>query len=116
MSIPQDFLTNTKLCVSFNKDSTHFWVSYLIDETSNGVDSSLQTGMILIDLQKLFETIDHNVLLQKMASLKFSNEMINWVRPSRKFYINVHHKFSTCVDLRYEVSQEPILGHLLFLN
>ena len=45
---------------------TDFCVSYLTDEISKDFDSGLLTGVILIDLQKTFDTIDHNVLLLKM--------------------------------------------------
>ena len=58
--------------------------------------------MILIDLQKAFDTIDHNILLLKMPSLGFSREVIDWYKSylsSRKFHVNVHDKFSTSVDL-----------------
>ena len=77
---------------------------------SNGFNSGLLTGMILIDLQKAFDSIDHYILPQKLSSLEFSNEVIGWFRSylrSRKFHLNVHDKFSTIVEL--------ILGPLLFL-
>ena len=59
---------------------TDFCVSYLTDEISKDFDSSLLTGVILIDLQKTFDTIDHNVLLLKMPSLGFSSEVIDWYK------------------------------------
>ena len=37
----------------------------------------LLTGMILIDLQKAFDAIDHYILLQKLPSPGFSNEVID---------------------------------------
>ena len=55
-------------------------VSYLTDEISKGFDSGLLTGVILIDLQKAFDTIDHNILLLKMPSLGFSSEVIDWYK------------------------------------
>ena len=59
---------------------TDFCVSYLTDEISKDFDSGLLTGVILIDLQKTFDTIDHNVLLLKMPSLGFSSEVIDWYK------------------------------------
>ena len=81
--------------------STDFCLSYLIDKISKGFDSGLLTGMILIDLQKAFDTIDHNILLLKMSSLGFSREAIDWYKSylsCRKFHVNVHDKFSTSAD------------------
>ena len=34
-----------------------------------GFDQGLMTGMILIDLQKVFDTIDHSILLQKLHAV-----------------------------------------------
>ena len=47
-------------------------LSYLTDNILTGFDSSLLTGMILIDLQKASD------ILRKMASLGFSNNSIMW--------------------------------------
>ena len=101
--------------------STDFCLSYLTDKISKGFGSGLLTGKILIDLKKIFDTIDNifdNILLLKMPSLGFSREIIDWYKWflfSRKFHINVHGKFSTSVDLRCRVPQGSILGPSLFL-
>ena len=74
--------------------------------------------MILIDLQKGFDTINHNILLLKMQSLGFSREVIDWYKSclsSRKLHVNVHDNFSTSADLQCGVLQGSILGPLLFL-
>ena len=74
--------------------------------------------MILIDLQKAFDTIDHYILLQKLPLLGFSNEVIGWFKSylgSRKFHLNVHNIFSTTAELRCGVTQGSIDGPLLFL-
>ena len=92
-------------------------MSYLADKISKGFDSGLLTGVFLIDLQKAFDTIDHNILLLKKPSLGFSRKVINWYKSylsSRKFHVNVHDKFSTFVNLRCGVPQGSTLGPLLF--
>ena len=53
--------------------STDFCLSYLTDKISNRFNSGFLTGIILIDLQKAFDTIDHYILLQKLPLLRFSN-------------------------------------------
>ena len=44
-------------------------LSYRHDEITKGFDSGLLTGMLLIDLQKTFDTMDHNILIKKKVLL-----------------------------------------------
>ena len=37
-------------------------LSYLTNKVQNGFEKGSLTGMILIDLQKAFDTIDHSIL------------------------------------------------------
>ena len=48
---------------SFSTDSC---LSYLNNKIAAGIESGLYTGMILIDLQKAFETVNHDILLKQM--------------------------------------------------
>ena len=76
------------------------------------------TGMILIDLQKAFDTIDHEILLKKMRYLGFSISTIGWFRSYLEniiFLVNVEESFSDPGDLSCGVPQGSILGPLLFL-
>ena len=75
--------------------------------------------MILIDLQKAFDTIDNYILLQKLPSLGFSNEMIDWFRSyprSTKFHVNVHDKLSITAELRCGVPEGSILGPIFTIH
>ena len=47
--------------------STDTCLSYLNDKILKGFDQGNITGMILIDLQKAFNTIDHKVLIDKLV-------------------------------------------------
>ena len=40
----------------------------------NGAENGKHTGMILIDLQKAFDTSDHKILLDKMKCIGFSDK------------------------------------------
>ena len=74
--------------------------------------------MILIDLQKAFDTINHGILLEKMAYLGFSNSVITWFSSyleNRSFVVNIDNSFSTPGKLMCGVPQGSILGPLLFL-
>ena len=53
--------------------------------------------MILIDLQKAFDTIDHEILLLKMNYLGFAESTINWFRSylaNRTFVVHVNGEYS----------------------
>ena len=40
-------------------------LGHLTDKVTTGIDKGLFTGMILIDLQKAFDTTDHQILIKK---------------------------------------------------
>ena len=98
--------------------STGFCLSFLNDKILKGFERGLITGMILIGLQKAFDTIDHDILLQKLYAIGFSNHSVNWFRSyliNRTFLINLGNVFSQPACVSSGVPQGSILGHLLFL-
>ena len=101
-----------------NYYSTDNCLSYLTDRVRNGFEKGLLTGMILIDLQKAFDTIDHSIVLKKMKCLSFSESTIMWLTSylsNRSFIVNVGKEFSSRGKLACYVPQRSILGPLLFL-
>ena len=74
--------------------------------------------MILIDLQKAFDTIDHQTFIKKMKYLGFSKNVIAWFKSylsERKLNININTSYSNPSNLIFGVPQGSILGPLLFL-
>ena len=74
--------------------------------------------MVLIDLQKAFDTIDHSILLEKMSCLGFAGKTIAWFTSyltNRSFILNVGKESSSPGKLSSGVPQSSILGPLLFL-
>ena len=47
------------------------YISYLTDKILTGFDSSLLAVMILFDLRKAFDTINHGILLKNCLLLDF---------------------------------------------
>ena len=98
--------------------STNSCLSYLTNKVQQGFDRGMLTGMVLIDLQKAFDTIDHQILLKKMKYIGFSTSTIEWFRSylqNRTFLVHVEDAYSTPGDLACGVPQGSILGPLLFL-
>ena len=74
--------------------------------------------MILIDLQKAFDTIDHEIFFSKMVRLGFSQATISWYRSyltNRTFFVNVEKNLSYLGNLTCVVPQGSIFGPLNFL-
>ena len=73
--------------------------------------------MVLIELQKVFDTTDHQHLLKKMKYLGFSKNTITWFKSylcERKFKISINTSYSSPANLLCGVPQGSILGPLLF--
>ena len=119
----QDFLNNNQIFFKFQSGfrknySTDSCLSYLNNKIATGFESGLHTGMILIDLQKAFDTINHEILINKMEFLGFSKGVVLWFKSylsKRKFKVNLNQTFSKPGNLLCGVPQGSILGPLLFL-
>ena len=77
-------------------------------------EEGLFTGMILIDIQKVSDTIDHQILIKKMKYLGFSKKC-NCLVSERKFKINISNSYSSPSSMICNVPQGSILGPLLVL-
>ena len=61
-----------------NHYSTNTCLGYLIDKIITGFEKRTFSGMILINLQKAFDTIDQQILITKIKYLGFSGNVIAW--------------------------------------
>ena len=74
--------------------------------------------MILINLQKAFDTINHKILLDKLLPIRFSKNTISWYESylvERLFTVEVANWVSQFANIRCGVPKGSILGPLLFL-
>ena len=100
------------------KFSTNSCLVQLTDFILREMDKEFHTGMILVDLQKAFDTLDHTALLQKMECIGFKESVIKWFQsnPSnRKFFVTLENVFLDVGQINCGVPQLSILGSLLFL-
>ena len=95
---------------------TDLFLSFLNDKILKGLDSRMYTGMILIDLQIAFDTINHKIRLDKLLPISFSN-MISWYESyleERHFTVEVANRVSNFANISCGVREVSILGPLLF--
>ena len=100
------------------KHSTDTCFSFLNVKILKGSDDDLLTGMILIDLLKAFDMIDHDILLKKLSIIGFSDQTVKWFQSylsNCKFMINLENSFSEVSNISCGVPRGSICGLLLFL-
>ena len=76
--------------------STDSCLVKLTDFILRGTDKGFHTGMILVDLQKANDTLDHTILLQKMECIGFKESIIKWFQSylsDRKFFVTLENVF-----------------------
>ena len=117
------FLSNNDILYNYKSGfrknhSTDERLTFLHDKILKGFDKGLMTGMILIDLQKAFDTLGHYILLKTLSAITFSNHTIGWFNSylsNRLFRVNLGKCYSDLSNITCGVPQGSILGSLLFL-
>ena len=100
------------------KHSTELATSLLIDDMRKEVDCGKLVGVVFIDLSKAFDTLDHALLLDKIASYGIASNEIEWFTDylfGRKQICIYEGGKSNAEPLNIGVPQGSILGPVLFL-
>ena len=98
----QSYLDKHKILYKYQsgfrpKHSTATCLTLINNNILNGIDRGLLTGMILIDLQKAFDTIDHDIFLMKLECMGFGRLTILWFKSylnNRTFQVNIEDEYS----------------------
>ena len=80
--------------------STDLCFPQLTDFILTGMDKQTHIGMILVDLQKAFDTLDHRVLFEKMKYFGFRTSVIK----SFEFHLS-NRKCLVCIDVFSEAGK-----------
>ena len=77
----------------------------------NGAENGKHTGMILIDLQKAFDTSDHKILLDKMKCRGFSDKtMVSLSSHKQSYFCFVWHYLLRSSDHKLRSSPRTYIG------
>ena len=76
------------------------------------------TGVVFLNLKKAFDTVDHQILIQRLSRFHISEYFINWFKDylmGRKQVVKCLGTKSRVVDITCDVLQGSIWGLLLFI-
>ena len=117
------FLTNNDLLYKCQSGfrANHSCETILIkitDEWLEAMDKGLFTGVVMIDLRKAFDVVDHKLLLKKLQVYGLNTNSLKWFQSylsGRYQKVCVDGKLSEPLGIHSGVPQGSILGPALFL-
>ena len=98
--------------------STELSLFELSDKIAKAIDNNKLVIMLFLDLSKAFDTVDHNILIQKLRHYGIRGIPLQWFRSyltSRKHAVSIEGCLSKFYPILCGVPQGSILGPLLFL-
>ena len=118
-----EFLENHKLLFSgqfgFRRlHSSYMALMILMDKLISSLDKGETVIGIFLDFSKAFDTVDHEILLQKLFHYGVRGCALDWFRSylcGRKQYVTYNNISSNTRNINCGVPQGSILGPLLFL-
>ena len=103
----------------FRKDfSTNHAILTLLESIQKALDDGQFACGIFIDLEKAFDTVSHDILLEKLNHYGIRGIANNWSRSylsDRTQFVSINGFISDYKTVKYGVPQGSVLGPLLFL-
>lgn len=97
--------------------STETAICYFTEKVKALMDKGGVVGAVFLDLQKVFDTLNHNNLLHKLYDFNFPIHFVNLIISyfsSRSQLVKIDNLKSNLLDLSTGVPQGSILGPILF--
>ena len=115
--IKRNQILNPKQFGFTENSNTTTALTTIINDITLSVDDSLLVNVLFLDLSKAFDSIDHNILLNKLQNYGFRGKINNILRnylTKRLQYVSHNNHSSSFLTNKQGVPQGSILGPLLF--
>ena len=98
--------------------STEHAIMQLIDQIKSSFEKNHFTLGVFLDLSKVFDTVDHGILITKLENYGVNGNNLPWFQSylkNRKQHLNFNNKITNSSLITCGVPQGSILGPQLFL-
>ncbi len=98
--------------------STDLAILEVVDRISSALDNNQNVVAVFMDLAKAFDTINHDILIQKLSHYGIHGHVLNWFvsyLKDRVQKVKVESTYSNEEVIQCGVPQGSILGPILFL-
>lgn len=97
--------------------STETALLHVTDDFLMSIDKSEVSAVVLLDMHKAFDSVRHDILLQKLQQIGITSSSLEWFHSylsGRSQSVRIVDAVSASLPLKYGVPQGSILGPVLF--